>query len=43
MEEVIGAAKTAYLHDFVMTLPDVSGSISRQHWQEVFDIHKNEY
>ena len=27
MEEIIEAAKKAYLHDFVMTLPDVSGSI----------------
>lgn len=24
MEEIVDAAKKAYLHDFVMTLPDVS-------------------
>lgn len=27
MEEVVEAAKKAYLHEFVMTLPDVSGNI----------------
>lgn len=27
MEEVVEAAKKAHLHDFVMTLPDVSGTI----------------
>ena len=27
MEEIIEAAKKAFLHDFVMTLPDVSGNI----------------
>lgn len=28
MEEVVEAAKKAHLHDFVMTLPDVSGNTS---------------
>lgn len=28
MEEIVEAAKKAYLHDFVMTLPDVSESTS---------------
>lgn len=27
MEEIVESAKKAYLHDFVMTLPDVSGNI----------------
>lgn len=26
MEEIVESAKKAYLHDFVMTLPDVSGN-----------------